>query len=146
MTYSPIASDLLIIVDVQNDFLPGGALAVPDGDKVVPVINTLALKFETIILTQDWHPRNHISFASNHPEKSINEEINVGYGKQILWPDHCVQDTKGAAISNELSVPHARLIIRKGTDPNIDSYSAFMEAAWKSMDNAGVNRIRSSCL
>jgi len=121
-------SDVLIVIDVQNDFLPGGALAVQDSEQIIPVINGLNAKFQNIVLTQDWHPENHISFASNNPGTSINEEISVSYGTQILWPNHCVQNSYGAALSAELEVPHARLIIRKGINPLIDSYSAFLEA------------------
>lgn len=127
-TYSPTVSDVLVIVDVQNDFLPGGALAVPDGDFVIPVINKLSQKFTSLVLTQDWHPSDHISFASNHPGKVINEEIEVDHGRQILWPDHCVQGTHGAAFSSALWTPHAPLIIRKGLNSRLDSYSAFTEA------------------
>jgi nicotinamidase/pyrazinamidase len=119
--------DVLIIVDVQNDFCPGGALEVPRGDEVVPVINRLAAKFRNVVLTQDWHPRGHSSFASSHPGKRPFETIAVSYGPQVLWPDHCVQATQGAEFHPSLQVPHAGLIVRKGTDRAIDSYSAFYE-------------------
>ena len=118
----------LIVVDVQNDFCPGGALAVPKGDEVVPVINRLAARFENVVLTQDWHPRGHASFASSHPGKEPFETIDLPYGKQVLWPDHCIQGTAGAALHSGLSITHAQLLIRKGHHRGIDSYSAFLEA------------------
>lgn len=118
----------LIVVDVQNDFCPGGALAVPDGDAVVPVINRLAASYDTVVLTQDWHPAGHRSFASSHPGQVPFASITLPYGPQVLWPDHCVQGTNGAELHPDLAVPHARLILRKGTNPAIDSYSAFTEA------------------
>ena len=118
----------LIVVDVQNDFCPGGALAVPKGDEVVPVINRLAARFDHIVLTQDWHPRGHASFASSHPGKKPFETIDLPYGKQVLWPDHCVQGTRGAAFHDKLEVAEAQLIIRKGFHRDIDSYSGFLEA------------------
>jgi len=117
----------LIIVDVQYDFLPGGALAVPHGAEVVPVINLLARKFGDVIMTQDWHPAGHASFASSHPGKTPYETVDLPYGKQALWPDHCVQETRGAMICGDLDVPACRMIIRKGHNMGIDSYSAFME-------------------
>lgn len=117
----------LIVVDVQNDFCPGGALAVPGGDAVIPAINRLAARFEHVILTQDWHPAGHASFASSHASRRPFETIALGYGEQILWPDHCVQATRGAEFHPALAVPHAELIIRKGFHPAIDSYSAFRE-------------------
>jgi nicotinamidase/pyrazinamidase len=120
-------SDLLLVVDVQNDFCPGGKLAVPDGDKVVPVINGLARGFAHVVLTQDWHPAGHQSFASSHPGKTPYETIQVAYGPQVLWPDHCVQATRGAALRDDLDIPHAALVIRKGFRREIDSYSAFYE-------------------
>ena len=119
--------DLLLVVDVQNDFCPGGALAVPDGDAIVPVINRLARDFAHVILTQDWHPPGHSSFASAHPGRRPFETIDVEYGAQILWPDHCVQGTPGAAFHAGLDIPHAALVIRKGFRRSIDSYSAFYE-------------------
>ena len=119
--------DVLIIVDVQNDFCPGGALAVPQGDEIVPSLNRLAAEFAHVVLTQDWHPRGHVSFASSHPGKQPFETIDVSYGEQILWPDHCVQGTRGAAFHPALDVPHAELVLRKGFRTAIDSYSAFFE-------------------
>jgi len=121
-------SDVLLIVDVQNDFLPGGALAVPDGDAVIPPINRLARAFEHVVITQDWHPPGHISFAASHKGRAAFETIDLPYGNQVLWPVHCVQGTAGAALASALDVPHAQLIIRKGFHTHIDSYSAFMEA------------------
>jgi nicotinamidase/pyrazinamidase len=119
--------DVLIVVDVQNDFCPGGALAVPRGDEVVAVINRLAAKFRHVVLTQDWHPRGHFSFASTHPGKAAFETVTAPYGPQVLWPDHCVQETPGAAFHNALRIPHAGLVVRKGLDRAIDSYSTFYE-------------------
>jgi nicotinamidase/pyrazinamidase len=119
--------DVLLVVDVQNDFCPGGALPVPRGDEVVPVINTLAEKFRHVVLTQDWHPRGHLSFASSHPGKKPFETIAAAHGAQVLWPDHCVQMTAGAEFHPALQIPNAGLVIRKGMDRGIDSYSAFYE-------------------
>jgi nicotinamidase/pyrazinamidase len=119
-------TDALLVIDVQNDFMPGGNLAVPDGDAVVPLINNLAKKFEHVILTQDWHPHQHISFASTHNKKHF-ETIHVHYGPQTLWPDHVLQHTEGAAFHPALHIPHAELILRKGFRRHIDSYSAFLE-------------------
>ena len=118
----------LVVVDVQNDFIPGGALAVPNGDEVVPLINRLATRFENVVLTQDWHPRGHASFASSHAGKKPFETIELAYGTQVLWPDHCVQGTAGAAFHAELDAAKAQLILRKGHHRDIDSYSAFLEA------------------
>jgi nicotinamidase/pyrazinamidase len=106
-------TDVLIVVDVQNDFLPGGALAVPKGDEVIPVINDLAEKFRHVVLTQDWHPAGHISFATSHPGKKAFEIIDLPYGKQVLWPDHCIWDTKGAEFSDELDIPHGQMIVAR---------------------------------
>jgi nicotinamidase/pyrazinamidase len=122
---------VLIVVDVQNCFLPGGSLAVKDGEQVVPVINALAKKFAHVVLTQDWHTPGHVSFASAHPGKKPFEVIKLDYGDQVLWPDHCVQGTPGADISKDISIPHAELIVRKGYNKDVDSYSAFMEADHK---------------
>jgi len=119
--------DLLLIIDVQNDFCPGGALAVADGDAVVPVINRLSGLFDQVALTQDWHPAGHSSFASSHPGKAPFETTTMPYGPQTLWPDHCIQGTPGAAFHAALAVNKAQLIIRKGFRPGIDSYSAFFE-------------------
>ena len=119
--------DVLLIIDVQNDFCPGGALAVPHGDEIVPAVNRLAGEFPHVILTQDWHPHGHASFASSHPGRMPFDTIDVAYGEQILWPDHCVQGTRGAAFHPALEVPHAELVLRKGFRSAIDSYSAFRE-------------------
>jgi nicotinamidase/pyrazinamidase len=123
--------DVLLAVDLQNDFMPGGALAVPAGDEVVPGINALARRFANIVLTQDWHPPRHISFASSHPGRQPFERIRLPYGEQILWPDHCVQGTSGAALHSDVAIPHAQLVVRKGYHPGVDSYSAFVEADGK---------------
>jgi nicotinamidase/pyrazinamidase len=119
--------EVLIVVDAQRDFCPGGWLAVPDGDKIMPVINRIARDFRHVILTQDWHPPGHASFAGSHPGRRPFETIEVAYGPQTLWPDHCVQGTDGAAFHPALDIPHAELVIRKGYNPAIDSYSAFRE-------------------
>jgi nicotinamidase/pyrazinamidase len=124
---TPGTGDVLLVIDVQNDFCPGGALAVPDGDAVVPVINRLAGAFDHVLLTQDWHPAGHTSFASSHAGRQPFETIEVAYGAQTLWPDHCVQGSTGAAFHKNLEALRAELIIRKGYDPAIDSYSAFYE-------------------
>lgn len=121
----------LLVIDVQNCFLPGGSLAVKDGEQVIPVINRLAKGFANVVLTQDWHTPGHTSFASVHPGKKPFETIDLAYGKQVLWPDHCVQGTDGAALSKDLSIPQAELIIRKGYHQDVDSYSAFTEADGK---------------
>jgi len=118
---------VLLVIDVQNDFCPGGALPVPEGDQVVPVINGLARRFGHIILTQDWHCPGHRSFASSHPGKQPLERIELPYGEQVLWPDHCVQGTPGAGFHPALDVAHSELILRKGYRREIDSYSAFFE-------------------
>jgi nicotinamidase/pyrazinamidase len=120
-------NDVLIVIDVQNDFCPGGALAVPRGDEVVPIINRVAARFRNVVLTQDWHPAGHFSFASSHPGKKPFETVAAPYGPQVLWPDHCVQDTPGAAFHRALHIPHAARVLRKGMTPTIDSYSAFYE-------------------
>jgi nicotinamidase/pyrazinamidase len=119
--------DLLLIVDVQNDFCPGGALAVADGDAVVPVINRLAERFDHVVLTQDWHPPGHSSFATSHPGSEPFETISMPYGQQTLWPEHCVQGTPGAAFHPQLATKPSELVIRKGFRIEIDSYSAFYE-------------------
>ena len=119
--------DVLVIVDVQNDFCSGGALAVPDGDAVVPLINELGARFANVVLTQDWHTPHHASFASSH-DRTPFEVIPLTYGLQVLWPDHCVQGTKGAAFHSDLCVPHAQMIVRKGYNRDVDSYSGFTEA------------------
>lgn len=120
-------TDVLIVIDMQNDFCPGGSLAVPGGDGIVPMVNRLAHGFRHVVLTQDWHPAGHLSFASSHPGKSPFEQIAMPYGPQTLWPDHCIQAGAGAAFHAGLDVPHAELIVRKGFRREIDSYSAFFE-------------------
>src|SRR6056297_106044 len=117
----------LIVIDVQNDFCPGGALAVTGGDEIVPGINALMAEFQAVILTQDWHPAGHSSFASSHADKAPFETTEMPYGTQVLWPDHCVQGSAGAAFHADLDTTHADAIIRKGYNPAIDSYSAFFE-------------------
>jgi nicotinamidase/pyrazinamidase len=127
MLIPPGNDDLLLIIDVQNDFCPGGALAVADGDAVVPVINRLVERFDHIALTQDWHPPGHSSFATSHPGANPFDGVAMPYGQQTLWPDHCRQGTAGAAFHPKLEIDRAELIIRKGFRPEIDSYSAFFE-------------------
>jgi nicotinamidase/pyrazinamidase len=119
--------DILLVVDIQNDFCPGGGLAVPRGHEIVPLINGLAGKFAHVALTQDWHPRGHLSFASSHPGAQPFQTIDVSYGRQVLWPDHCVQGSRGAAFHDDLAISHAELVLRKGYHRAIDSYSAFYE-------------------
>ena len=121
----------LLVVDVQRGFTPGGNLAVANADQIIPNINLLGQHFQHIILTQDWHPDNHISFADNHPGKAAYDSIQLDYGAQVLWPKHCVQGTRDAELHPDLNLPQAQLIIRKGFHPQIDSYSAFMEADQK---------------
>jgi nicotinamidase/pyrazinamidase len=121
----------LIVVDIQNDFLPGGRLAVPDGDKIIPKVNDLIKKFDLVIATQDWHPANHISFAENHKGKKPGDKITVEGVEQILWPLHCVQNTFGAEFAKDLLKDKFTAVIRKGTDPMIDSYSGFFDNARK---------------
>ena len=128
----PGTDSALIVVDVQNCFVPGGSLAVNKGDEVIPLINTIAAKFQNVVMTQDWHTANHLSFASQHPGKKPFEFIKLPYGNQVLWPDHCVQGTDGAAIHKDIKIPQAQLVIRKGFNPLVDSYSAFIEADGKS--------------
>ncbi|MEM9138308.1 MAG: bifunctional nicotinamidase/pyrazinamidase [Pseudomonadota bacterium] len=120
-------ADALLIIDVQNDFCPGGALAVAEGDAVVPVINALQAAFDTVILTQDWHPADHQSFAANHPGAEPYSLTEMSYGPQVLWPVHCVQGSDGAALRSDLQTGKSNLLIRKGFRPEIDSYSAFFE-------------------
>ncbi len=119
--------DLLLVVDVQNDFCPGGALPVPDGDAVVPVINRLMPRFPNVALTQDWHPRGHVSFASSHKGMVPLQSMQLPYGTQILWPDHCVPGTRGAEFHPDLKLESAQVIVRKGFNPQLDSYSALFE-------------------
>lgn len=128
MSIEPLPDDALIVVDVQNDFLPGGALAVPDGDAVIPLANRLAERFAIVVATQDWHPPGHLSFASSHPGRAPLETIELPYGPQVLWPDHCIAGTRGADLAEGLRLPRAQLVLRKGHHRAIDSYSAFMEA------------------
>ncbi|MGA8043634.1 MAG: bifunctional nicotinamidase/pyrazinamidase [Terracidiphilus sp.] len=124
---SPTPTDVLLVVDIQNDFCPGGALAVPDGDAVIAHILGCAQHFHHVILTQDWHPAGHTSFASSHPGRQPFETIQMPYGPQTLWPDHCIQGTPGAKFHPSLHLPQAELILRKGFRPHVDSYSAFFE-------------------
>jgi nicotinamidase/pyrazinamidase len=121
-------SDALLVIDVQNCFTPGGSLAVKEGDAIVPLINKIAMDFHNVVLTQDWHTADHVSFASQHDGKKPFETIQLPYGTQVLWPDHCVQGTEGAAIHKDINIPQAELIIRKGFHKDVDSYSAFLEA------------------
>jgi nicotinamidase/pyrazinamidase len=144
----PGAKDALIVVDVQNDFCPGGKLAVQKGDEVVPLVNELAKRFENVVLTQDWHPPGHQSFANSHPGSRPFDSIKLAYGEQVLWPDHCVQGSEGAALNKDLAVPHAQLVVRKGWRKDVDSYSAFLEADRKSrtglegyLDERGIKRV-----
>jgi nicotinamidase/pyrazinamidase len=127
-TLKPGAQSVLIVVDVQNGFCTGGHLAVPDGEAVVPVVNRLATAFANVVLTQDWHPPGHASFASSHPGRQPFQTTELAYGTQVLWPDHCVRGTADAELHAGLSVPHTQLLIRKGFHPGVDSYSAFREA------------------
>lgn len=120
-------TDVLLVVDVQNDFCPGGALAVSEGDRVVPIINRLMDAFPHVLLSQDWHPPGHRSFASSHPGKQPFETVRADYGEQVLWPDHCVQGTPGADFHKDLRTDRAELVVRKGFRVAIDSYSTFRE-------------------
>jgi nicotinamidase/pyrazinamidase len=133
----PGEKDVLIVVDVQNCFVPGGSLAVEKGNEVVPVINQLAKGFRNVVLTQDWHTADHVSFASQHQGRKAFESVDLPYGKQTLWPDHCVQGTDGAALHKDLAIPHAQLVIRKGYRRQVDSYSAFFEADGKTATGLG---------
>jgi nicotinamidase/pyrazinamidase len=125
MTLHP--TDALLLIDLQPDFKPGGALAVTGGDEILPLINSLATRFDHVLLTQDWHPPQHISFASTHPGGQAFTQIQAPYGPQTLWPDHCLQHSPGATLHSALDIPHAELILRKGFRREIDSYSAFLE-------------------
>lgn len=122
------SSSVLIVTDIQNDFLPGGALAVADGDAIIPHVNELARRFKNVVITQDWHPAHHISFASSHPGRAPFDVIDLRYGPQVLWPDHCIQGSFGAALADGIDIPHAQMIIRKGYHAHTDSYSSFFEA------------------
>ncbi|WP_265282654.1 bifunctional nicotinamidase/pyrazinamidase [Verminephrobacter aporrectodeae] len=124
----PDGRAVLIVVDVQNGFVPGGALPVARGDEVVPVVNRIATAFENVVITQDWHPPGHASFASAHAGKKPFDSTRLAYGQQVLWPDHCVQGSEDAALHRDLQLPQAQLILRKGFHPHVDSYSAFTEA------------------
>lgn len=142
------ASDALVVVDVQNDFLPGGALAVAHGDEIVPLVNEIAARFAVVVLTQDWHPAGHASFASSHPGKRPFQKMRLPYGEQVLWPDHCVQGSSGAAFAAGLDIPHAQVVIRKGHHRKVDSYSAFLEADRRTktgldgyLESRGVKRV-----
>ncbi len=128
MWISPRPDDIFIAVDLQYDFLPGGSLAVAGGDEIIAPINELAQKFRHVVMTQDWHPQGHISFASNHKDAKPFQLIGLPYGPQVLWPDHCVWDTHGAEFSADIELPHCQLVIRKGYHDVIDSYSGFEEA------------------
>jgi nicotinamidase/pyrazinamidase len=123
--------DVLIVVDLQNDFCPGGRLAVQKGDEVVPLVNELSKRFDNVVLTQDWHPPGHQSFATSHPGTRPFDSIQLAYGEQVLWPDHCVQGSEGARLHRDLDIPHAQLVLRKGYHKGVDSYSAFIEADGK---------------
>src|SRR5258707_11092059 len=127
----------LLVIDVQNCFLPRGSLAVKDGEQVIPVINRIAKVFDNVIMTQDWHTPGHISFASSHPGKKPFDVVRLPYGDQVLWPDHCIQGTDGASLSKDLNIPNAELIIRKGFHKDVDSYSAFLEADKKTDTGLG---------
>ena len=124
----PGVGDVLLVIDVQNCFVPGGSLAVKGGDEVVPIVNRLAKSFANVVLTQDWHTPGHASFASSHPGRKPFDTVKLPYGQQVLWPDHCVQSTPGAALVDGLDVPQAMLVVRKGWHQAVDSYSAFNEA------------------
>ena len=130
-------SDVFVVVDVQNCFVPGGSLAVKGGDEIVPLVNQLAKRFKHVVLTQDWHTPDHVSFASQHPGKKPFDTIALAYGTQVLWPEHCVQGTGGAMLYKGLEIPHAELIIRKGYRRDVDSYSAFVEADKKTQTGLG---------
>lgn len=125
---TPRNRSVLLVIDVQNDFIPGGQLAVPEGDVIVALINRIAGHFKQVVIAQDWHPAGHASFASSHPGRKPYDSVQLPYGAQTLWPDHCLQASHGAELHADLNLPHAQLIIRKGCNPDIDSYSAFVEA------------------
>jgi len=129
--------DVFVVVDVQNCFVPGGSLAVKGGDEIVPLVNRLAKRFRHVVLTQDWHTADHVSFASQHAGKKPFDTVALPYGTQVLWPDHCVQGTEGALLHKGLDIPHAELILRKGYRRDVDSYSAFVEADRKTQTGLG---------
>jgi nicotinamidase/pyrazinamidase len=134
---APGESDVFVVVDVQNCFVPGGSLAVKGGDEIVPLVNRLAKRFRHVVLTQDWHTSDHVSFASQHPGKKPFDSVPLPYGTQVLWPDHCVQGTEGAMLHKGLDIPHAELVLRKGYRREVDSYSAFVEADRKTQTGLG---------
>ncbi len=136
-TISINSQDVLLVIDLQADFMPGGALAVDGGDEIVRLINRLASRFENVVITQDWHPPTHASFAASHEDAKPFDTKRLHYGDQTLWPEHCVQGTPGAALHAELMIDHAFLILRKGLHPDIDSYSAFLEADGKTTTGLG---------
>lgn len=127
MSLTPGPDDALVVIDIQHDFLPGGSLAVADGDAIIAPVNALARRFANVVLTQDWHPAGHVSFASRHPGAAPFTTVELDYGPQVLWPDHCVIGTHGAEFSGALDIPHAQAVIRKGFRAGIDSYSGFRE-------------------
>lgn len=133
MPLRPGPTDALLVVDVQVDFLPGGRLAVAGGDEIVAPVNALARRFAVVVATQDWHPADHVSFASNHPGKTPFETIELSYGTQVLWPDHCVIGSPGAGFAPGLDLPNCQMIVRKGFHPEVDSYSGFQEADRKTL-------------
>lgn len=133
LSFDAEPSDALVVIDVQRDFCTGGALAVPDGEAVVAPINDLMGQFPIVVLTQDWHPPQHQSFASEHAGQAAYSTIDMPYGPQTLWPDHCVQGTQGAGFHDDLQTDHAQLIVRKGFRPAVDSYSAFVENDHKTL-------------
>ena len=138
----PLSSDCaLLVIDAQNGFMPGGGLPVAQGDAIVPVINRMAPLFENAVLTQDWHPASHVSFAANHPGRQPFDVIELPYGPQVLWPTHCVQGTPDAALHPQLHVPQAQLILRKGCRPQVDSYSAFTEADRAALHARGIRHL-----
>jgi len=128
MPITPARDDVFMVVDLQYDFLPGGNLAVAGGDEIIPLVNRLGRLFDNVILTQDWHPADHVSFASNHPGAAPFEMITLPYGPQVLWPDHCIQGSRGAELHDGLELPQAQLVLRKGYHETVDSYSGFQEA------------------
>jgi nicotinamidase/pyrazinamidase len=132
-TIKPGETDVLAVIDVQKCFVPGGTLPVPEGDRIIPLINRLAPSFRHVVMTQDWHTPGHISFASSHPGRKPFDVVDLPYGKQVLWPDHCIQGTADAELHKDLKIPHAELIIRKGYRQHVDSYSAFLEADRQAM-------------
>ena len=134
---APGESDVFVVVDLQNCFVPGGSLAVKGGDEIVPLVNRLAKRFRHVVLTQDWHTPDHVSFASQHPGSKPFDTVALPYGSQVLWPEHCVQNTEGAMLHKGLNIPHAELILRKGYRRDVDSYSAFVEADKKTQTGLG---------